>query len=80
MNDLDERLRYLAQSTGSLHANIERLYETVSKQAESIAQNDAQIKQVIKATSVDAENIRALAAIAEAHQEQLDRLEGDQTR
>jgi prefoldin subunit 5 len=52
---------------------IERAMEFLTAQA---AKHDTQIEQLIQAVGQDAENIRALARIAEAHQRRLDDLEG----
>ena len=73
----DDELRLNLES---LHANIAELHETVSRaQAENarqIGQLTKQIGQLTALLAVDAENIRALARIAQVHQDRLDRLEG----
>jgi len=63
----------------SLHASLHQLFEQSQKHDEQIAQNAAQIAEVtsqiaelVKASRQDGENIRALARIAELHQDRLD--------
>ena len=45
---------------------------------EAFERHDAEMKVIREAIAADAENIRALARIAELHQQRLDRLEGDE--
>jgi hypothetical protein len=52
---------------------IERTIEFLTQQA---AKHDAQIGQLIAVTNQDAENIRALARVAEIHERRLEKLEG----
>jgi hypothetical protein len=56
----------------SLHANIAESYEVVNK---AQSENARQIGQLTTLLAQDAENIRALARIAEAHERRLDNLE-----
>ena len=60
---VDERLEFLLQSTESLHATVQQLTGTV--------------QDLVKAVSIDGENIRRLASIAESHEQRLDDIEGD---
>ena len=80
----DDELRINIES---LHANLTQLYEIVTKEGETLregirklttrqADNDRQIAQLTTLLAQDAENIRALARIAQTHQDRLDRLEG----
>ena len=66
---------------------IERILEQVAKNQHEMAarqqyhdeafeRHDAEMKVIREAISADAENIRALARIAELHHERLERLEG----
>jgi hypothetical protein len=59
---------------------IEFLTSQAAKHDAQIGENAAQIKGLIQVTNQDAENIRALARIAEAHQRRLDDLEGRDSR
>jgi hypothetical protein len=45
---------------------------------EALERQDADIKRILEAINIDAENIRALARIAEAHERRLDRLDGEE--
>ena len=87
---IDERLDSLASSMElqagmlrDLEANIEKLTINVdkltSKQSETDSRasaTDARIERLTSAVEIDAENIRALARIAEAHQQRIEILEG----
>jgi Protein of unknown function (DUF1204) len=44
---------------------------------EAFERFDAEMKTMREAMAIDAENIRALARIAELHQQRLDRIEGE---
>ncbi len=59
---VDQRLEFLLQSTESLQT-------VVQEQLAIVSQHTVQL-------TLDAENIRALARIAEAHERRLDDLEG----
>ncbi len=56
---IDERLQCLLQSTESLYATTQELHATADKLSEQIAEHTKQLQ-------IDAENIRALARIAES--------------
>lgn len=58
---LDERVAFLVQSTESLHVAAQEQLAIVSQHTEQL--------------QMDAENIRALARIAEAHERRIDNLE-----
>jgi uncharacterized protein YaaN involved in tellurite resistance len=65
---LDERIEFLVQSTESLHA-------TVMEMSSQIAAHGKQLEEHTKQLQLDAENIRALVRIAEAHEQRLTDLE-----
>ncbi len=65
----DERLECLFRSTESLHASAKELH--------AIAQEHTrQLPEQTKQLQLDAENIRSLARIAEAHEHRINDLEG----
>ena len=78
----------MAMANGSERLDrIERILEEVAKRQEEMAarqqyhdeafeRHDAEIKKILSAIAIDAENIRALARVAELHHERLERLEG----
>ncbi len=61
----DERLRFLLQSTESLHSSLQDLTATVAELRRSVT-------DLTRVVEIDAENIRGLANIAAAHQARLD--------
>jgi hypothetical protein len=56
----DERIEALRVNIESLHSNVAQLYEVAGR-------HDGQIAKLTELLAQDAENIRALARIAEAH-------------
>jgi uncharacterized coiled-coil DUF342 family protein len=66
---------FLMKSQESLHANLDRLYETVTRHSEEMQKMDQRIDALLRAVEADGEYIRALARIAEPHQERISRLE-----
>jgi hypothetical protein len=60
---IDERLEFLLRSTESLHTNVHELYGIVQEHTKQLQQ--------------DAENIRSLARIAEAHEQRISEIEGN---
>jgi len=58
------------------NARIERLIERHEALAQSVELMNHQIENLVSAASQDAENIRALARIAEIHERRLTSLEG----
>ena len=62
---------------------IERILEEMAARQqyhdEAFERHDAQMKVIRDAIAVDAENIRALARIAELHNHRLEHLEGGDT-
>lgn len=75
MPNFEERMEFLMRNQESLHANLDRLYETVTRHSEDMTRMDQRIEALLKAAETDGENIRALARIAAAHQERISRLE-----
>jgi hypothetical protein len=65
---IDERLKFLLESTESLHSSIQQLHETVATHAGIVSAHTEQLK-------IDADNIRRLANIAFAHEQRLDHFE-----
>ena len=72
----------LRHNIESLHSNLAQLFEQSQKHYAQIAQivvaqgrNDQQIAQLTSLLAQDGENIRALAGIAEPHQNRLDRID-----
>lgn len=85
---IDERLEAVARSLDMLtqiHLDNDREYrerfqqltEAQEKNARDIAALTGDIQSLNGLLRQDAENIRALARIAELHQQRLDRLEGE---
>lgn len=68
MEELREHVRV---NHDSLHANLGELFESMQR-------HDSQIAQLITAARQDAEAIRALARIAEAHERRITGLEGEE--
>ena len=68
MPTIDERLQFLLQSTESLHSSVQELHAVVQEQTR-------QIDAHTRALEIDAENIRRLANIAEAHENRISDLE-----
>ena len=64
----DERLEFLFRSSESLHASCQELHAITAEHTRQIAEHTRQLE-------IDAQNIRALANIAGAHQARLDDLE-----
>ena len=85
---IEERLEAIAQNLDTLtriHLDDDREYrerfnqltETQQKNARDIEANARDIQSLKTLLQMDAENIRALARIAELHEQRLDRLEGE---
>lgn len=83
---IEERLEAIAQNLDTLtriHLDNDREYrerfkqltETQDKNARDIEGNARDIQALKALMQMDAENIRALARIAELHEQRLDRLE-----
>ncbi len=69
---IDERLERLTERHEALAQTVELM--VAENRAEGRRQ-DARINELINAINIDADNIRRLAKIAEAHERRLDRLE-----
>jgi hypothetical protein len=77
--NIDERIDALAKYI-ELHAAIMRDMDAkLIRLAENDEKSNARIDKLTKAIEIDAQNIRALASIAEAHQHRIQSLEGDQS-
>jgi hypothetical protein len=81
---IDERLENLAERHAALTQSVELLLiesrEMRARQEatrEAHEGTDAQIRRIATAIELDAENIRALARIAESHERPLSHLEGE---
>jgi hypothetical protein len=59
--DFNQRLEFLLQSTESLHASNQELHAVIAEQSRTV-------DKLVTAVMVDAENVRALARIAETHE------------
>ena len=59
----------------AISMNLELLVHEVSENARAIERNARAIDKLTKALGIDAENIRALARIAEAHEERISEIE-----
>ena len=75
--NFEERMELLRERHEALAQSVELTAHTVHELSSKMEQNDATIKQILQAIAQDAENIRALARIAEAHEHRIDRIEGN---
>lgn len=66
--DFNQRLEFLLQSTESLHASNQELHAVIAEQGRTV-------DKLVTAVMVDAENIRALARIAQTHEQRLSDVE-----
>ena len=66
---IDERLEFLFKSTESLHSSTQELHAAAQENLRQLQEHTRQLE-------IDAENIRALARIAEIHERRLSGLEG----
>ena len=77
---IDERLELIAQNLDTLtriHIDNDREYrERFQQLTEAIEKNTRDIELLKRVSEQDGENIRALARIAEIHEQRLDDLEG----
>jgi hypothetical protein len=72
----DEWMEFLRHSIESHDRQIAELVENGARLDARIAAQSANIDKLVQVTNQDANAIRTLAAIAERHQERLDRIEG----
>jgi peptidoglycan hydrolase CwlO-like protein len=83
-NERIERIeRVLEQVTDTLQRVTKSIEEVAVRQQyhdEAFERHDAEMKSIREAIAMDAENIRALARIAELHNRRLDDLEGGEAR
>ncbi|HEY3824977.1 MAG TPA: hypothetical protein VGL82_10475 [Bryobacteraceae bacterium] len=75
----DQRMDFLLHSIESHDRQIAGLVENGARLDARIAVQSANIDKLVQVTNQDADAIRRLAAIAERHQERLDRIEGTQS-
>ena len=75
--NIDERLQFLVQSTGSLHASTQELHATAQEHTRQLQEHTRQLQEHTKQLQIDADNIRMLAKIAEAHEHRITDLETD---
>ena len=71
----DERLEFLFRSSESLHASCQELHASARDLRETVAEHTRQLAEHTRQLEIDAQNIRALANIAAAHQARLDDLQ-----
>ena len=72
----EERMDALSMNL-ELHAGMMRDLDLhMEKLGQQGQETNARLDKLIKAVEIDAENIRALARIAEAHQDRIEKLEG----
>lgn len=57
--------------------NIQDMERAIEFLTQNAAKHDAQLDKLIIVTNTDADNIRALARVAEIHETRIARLEGD---
>ena len=76
LDDVRAALKELAAADRRLHERQDTLQRTVEMLAHEIADLITASRQLITASQQDAENIRALARIAELHDRRLTDLEG----
>jgi prefoldin subunit 5 len=72
----DERLEFLFKSTESLHATAQETTEQIGELARTVDRLAEKIDKHSEQLAIDAENIRALARIADMHERRLTDLEG----
>jgi uncharacterized protein YozE (UPF0346 family) len=76
---LDRIERFLEEAAKNLAAVTKKQDEMAARQHyhdEAFERQDAELKRLRDMLDIDAENIRALARIAELHHERMNRLEG----
>jgi ribosomal protein L12E/L44/L45/RPP1/RPP2 len=70
--NIDERIEKLTERHEALAQTVELMLHTAREQAR---EQGERLAQIITAINQDAENIRALARIAELHQSRIEKLE-----
>ena len=80
LDRIERILEQMAQDAAEREKQLgKRLDEMAARQRyhdEAHERHDAEIKKILEAITIDAENIRALVRVAELHHERLNRLEG----
>jgi ABC-type transporter Mla subunit MlaD len=72
---IDERIEFLMQSIESHDKQLGELTDGLSTLKQTVAAQSANIDKLITVSNQDADAIRRLAAVAQAHQERLDRID-----
>jgi Tfp pilus assembly protein PilN len=73
----EQWIEFLRHSIESHDRQIAELVENGARLDARIAAQSANIDKLVEVTNKDADAIRRLAAIAERHEQRLDRIEGD---
>jgi uncharacterized coiled-coil protein SlyX len=73
--NIDERLEKLSERHQALAESVELLNQSIHEQGANIDRLGVNIDKLIANSAQDAENIRALARIAELHQQRIEKLE-----
>ena len=74
--NIDERLERLAERHEGLAESVELLLAATRENTVAIRENTESIRMLVDVTNRDAENIRALARIAEIHDRRITGIEG----
>jgi prefoldin subunit 5 len=74
---LEEMSRLHDESLKRVDARLEYMAARQQYHDEAFERFDSRMKRIEEAIAIDAENIRALARIAEAHQRRLDEIQGE---
>jgi prefoldin subunit 5 len=74
-NDRLDRIEAILQEMAARQQYHDEAFERFDSEMKEIRETITDINQAI---ALDAENIRALARIAELHQQRIDRIEGDE--
>ena len=72
----EERMERLAARHEALAQTVELIAIEIRELRAAQEKNDGRVERMISAIEIDAENIRALARIAESHERRLTNLEG----
>src|SRR6266542_806160 len=80
IDNLTVNIENLSVNIESLHSSVSELYGTAQEHGRAIDRHDEVLDRLLAETRQDAENIRALARIAEIHERRLSGLEGDESQ
>ncbi len=80
IDNLTVNIENLSVNIESLHSSVSELYGTAQEHGRAIDRHDEVLDKLLAETRQDAENIRALARIAEIHERRLSGLEGDESQ